>query len=146
MATVRETSATPEQVWGVLADGWSYATWVVGASRIRAVDDTWPAPGSRIHHSVGLWPMVLSDHTRSVGIHEGREIALEARALPFGTASITIRLQPIATGCRMEMIEHASTPPFTLIPDSAQHLMVHPRNREALRRLALLAERSSSPT
>lgn len=146
MATSRDTSATTEQVWSVLADGWSYATWVVGASRIRAVDPGWPEAGTKIHHSVGVWPAVLSDQTASTGIHEGRELRLEARALPFGTASITLRLHPLATGCRIEMIEHALTPPMTLIPDSVQHVVVHPRNSEALRRLALLAERSSSPS
>ncbi|WP_072806016.1 SRPBCC family protein [Rhodococcoides yunnanense] len=146
MSTELETSAEAEQVWNVLADGWSYATWVVGASRIRAVDDRWPGEGTRIHHSVGVWPLVLSDHTRSVAVHEGRELRLEARALPFGTASITLRLHPLAAGCRIEMIEHALTPPFTLVPDGVQHAMVHPRNKEALKRLALLAERSSSPT
>ncbi|MDJ0392541.1 SRPBCC family protein [Rhodococcus sp. G-MC3] len=146
MATTRESSATVEQVWDVLADGWAYATWVVGASRIRAVDPAWPSVGSRIHHSVGIWPVVLSDHTRVTGLHEGRELSLEARALPFGAASVTIRLLPLAAGCRIEMIEHALTPPISLVPDAVQHALVHPRNREALRRLALLAERSSSPS
>ena len=145
MPTSRETTASCEDVWSVLADGWTYATWVVGASRIRAVDDTWPAPGSTIHHSVGTWPAVLSDVTRSVGIHAEREIRLEARALPLGKASITVRLHPIATGCRIEIIEHAITAPFALLPNRIQHLLAHPRNAEALRRLALLAERSTAP-
>lgn len=145
MATVRETTASCEEVWSVLSDGWSYATWVVGASRIRAVDPAWPSEGSKIHHSVGVWPAVLSDYTRSLGGHDGRELELEARAMPFGKAHITLRLTPLPTGCRIEMIEDALTPPFNLIPDSVQHVLVHPRNTEALRRLALLAERSVSP-
>ncbi|MBY6414166.1 SRPBCC family protein [Rhodococcus sp. BP-252] len=145
MATELQTDATTEQVWSVIADGWSYGTWVVGASRIRAVDEAWPAKGSCIHHSVGVWPLVLSDRTRSIGVHEGRELRLEARALPFGSASITLRLHPLASGCRIEMIEHALTPPANLVPDSVQHALVHPRNKEALRRLAYLAERSTTP-
>lgn len=145
MTTERETTASCEDVWNVLADGWTYATWVVGASRIRAVDDNWPAAGSRIHHSVGAWPLVLSDVTRSVVVHENRELQLDARALPFGKASITMRLHPTATGCRIEMIEHASTPPMNLVPNSVQHALTHPRNSEALKRLALLAERASAP-
>nr|WP_296779409.1 SRPBCC family protein [Rhodococcus sp. (in: high G+C Gram-positive bacteria)] len=146
MATTLDTSATVEQVWSVLADGWAYATWVVGASRIRAVDPAWPAKGSRIHHSVGIWPAVLSDHTEVADLHEGRELSLNARALPLGTARVTIRLVPLAAGCRIEMIEHALTFPFSVVPDSVQHAIVHPRNSEALTRLALLAERSSSPS
>jgi hypothetical protein len=39
----RRTFVTPVQVFVVLADGWSCSSWVVGASRIRAVDDAWPA-------------------------------------------------------------------------------------------------------
>ncbi len=146
MPTSLDTTATTEQVWSVLTDGWSYGMWVVGASRIRAVDENWPAPGSRIHHSVGVWPVVLSDHTESVSVQEGRELVMSARALPFGAASITMRLHPQNTGCRIEMIEHARTAPFTMVPESVQHLAVHPRNREAVRRLALLAERASSPS
>ncbi len=42
----RLVHATPEQVWEVLCDGWVYPVWVVGASRMREVDDSWPAVGS----------------------------------------------------------------------------------------------------
>ena len=43
----RPVAAPPEAVWAVLADGWQYGTWVVGASRVRAVDPGGrrPAPG-----------------------------------------------------------------------------------------------------
>ena len=51
--TTRSVSATPEQVWEVLADGWLYPLFVVGASRMRDVDDSWPAVGAKLHHSVG---------------------------------------------------------------------------------------------
>ena len=37
----------------MLSDGWSYATWVVGAARIRDVDDGWPTVGTKIHHPSG---------------------------------------------------------------------------------------------
>ena len=36
--------------------GWSFATWVVGACRIRSVDPGWPSAGTGIEHSVGAWP------------------------------------------------------------------------------------------
>ncbi len=29
----------------MLSDGWLYASWVVGASRVRDVDPRWPSPG-----------------------------------------------------------------------------------------------------
>ena len=45
--TTRSVSATPEQVWEVLSDGWLYPLFVVGASRMRDVDEAGPpsAPG-----------------------------------------------------------------------------------------------------
>lgn len=49
-------NASTDDVWSVLSDGWLYPLWVVGASRMRDVDEDWPAVGSRIHHSVGVWP------------------------------------------------------------------------------------------
>jgi uncharacterized protein YndB with AHSA1/START domain len=45
ISTSRPIEATTEQVWAVLSDGWLYAGWVVGASRIREVDPRWPAVG-----------------------------------------------------------------------------------------------------
>ncbi len=57
----RTIATTPERVFAVLADGWFYAGWVVGASHIRQVDDDWPAVGTRIHHSIGAWPVQVKD-------------------------------------------------------------------------------------
>ena len=48
-----------QRVWDVMADGWTYTQWVVGNSRTRAVDPTWPEPGTSIRHSVGGWPLVI---------------------------------------------------------------------------------------
>jgi hypothetical protein len=42
----RDIHASRQQVWDVMADGWTYLQWVVGNSRMRAVDPDWPAPGS----------------------------------------------------------------------------------------------------
>ena len=53
MTVTRDIAATRERVWEVLANGWTYSGWVVGNSRIRAVDSNWPAPGTRILHSIG---------------------------------------------------------------------------------------------
>ena len=59
----RVIKTTPQRVWDVLADGWLYPLWVVGASRMREVDDSWPAVGAQLHHSVGVWPALLDDNT-----------------------------------------------------------------------------------
>ncbi|NGP09129.1 SRPBCC family protein [Rhodococcus sp. 14C212] len=141
----RDTTATPQQVWDVLADGWSYASWVVGASRIRAVDDAWPAVGSRIHHSVGVWPALLNDHTEVVESIPGKELKLRARAWPAGQAEITMRLHERPGGCRIEMAEKAAAGPAQLIPGAVQARLVLPRNVECLRRLMLMAEHATEP-
>src|SRR6476469_10361131 len=83
----RETTATPAQVWDVLADGWTYASWVVGASRVRSVDPSWPAPGALIHHSAGAWPLLLDDETEVVESEPGRRLVLQARGRPLGAAT-----------------------------------------------------------
>ena len=140
IATI-EAPATPEQVWEILADGWRYASWVVGASRIRAVDTAWPAPGARIHHSVGLWPLLLDDRTEVRAMVPERELVLRARAWLFGKAEIAITLEPGRDGgTHITMAEHVVSGPYAAVPDRIQEEMVLPRNRECLRRLALLAE------
>ena len=88
----RTVNAPPDAVWSVLADGWLYATWVVGASRIREVDLGWPQLGSRIHHSVGLWPALIDDTTHVLACREGTELVLKARAWPAGEAEVRITL------------------------------------------------------
>ena len=65
----RTIQAVPARVWAVLADGWLYPSWVVGASRMRDVEESWPAPGSQLHHSVGLWPLLLDDRTELWLLH-----------------------------------------------------------------------------
>ncbi|WP_181779730.1 SRPBCC family protein [Pseudonocardia pini] len=52
----RRIPASPERVFAVLSDGWSYPLWVVGVTHMRAVDQGYPAVGTRLHHSVGTWP------------------------------------------------------------------------------------------
>jgi uncharacterized protein YndB with AHSA1/START domain len=139
-----ETAASPRQVWDILSDGWSYANWVVGASRIRNVDASWPAVGSRIHHSVGLWPMLLDDCTEVLAMTPERELVLRARAWIFGQAEIRLTLEPTATGgCAMTMSEHVVAGPPSMLPNLVQEQAVYPRNRECLGRLALIAERAT---
>jgi hypothetical protein len=44
------------------------------------------------------------------------------------------------------MIEHGISRPGSWIPDSLQDRAVYQRNRECLRRLALIAERATAPS
>ena len=130
------------QVWDVIADGWTYAGWVVGASHIRRVDTLWPAVGTRIHHSVGSWPLTLDDTTEVVAVDPGRMIELTARAWPTGEAVVRIELEPMGHArTRVRMIEQAKSGPARLLPKPAQDALLTPRNVETLSRLADLALR-----
>lgn len=140
MATTRDVAASCEQVWDVVADGWTYAQWVVGNSRTRAVDSTWPQPGAAIRHSIGVWPLVINDQTEVISCDPPHELVLLARLGPLGAARITLRLHETAEGCRIEMIEVPVEGVVSIIPDPLALVAIHPRNRECLLRLAALAE------
>ena len=140
MIATRDIAAPRRRVWDVLADGWTYSQWVVGNSRIRAVDDEWPAPGSTIHHTIGVWPLAINDETVAESCTPLEELVLLAKLTPFTAARITLQLADSSDGCRVEMREVPAKWPLTLIPERAALLAVWPRNRECLSRLASLVE------
>jgi hypothetical protein len=141
----RDTTATRKQVWDVIADGWTYSQWVVGNSRMRAVDRSWPAPASKIHHTIGVWPLLINDETVVESCIPEQEIVLHAKGRPFGGARITLRLHDTDNGCRIEMAEVPIGGPLSLIPRRLALLAVVPRNRECTYRLAAHAERRIEP-
>ncbi|MCW2792779.1 MAG: hypothetical protein JWO76_1877 [Nocardioides sp.] len=133
--------ATPDQVWEILADGWLYPLWVVGASRMREVDDEWPAVGARLHHSVGSWPLLIDDTTEVLDVHPGTMLKLKARAWPTGAAGVTLHLRPSGVETEVVMEEDAIEGPGRLLPKPMRDPLLSWRNVEALRRLAYLCER-----
>jgi uncharacterized protein YndB with AHSA1/START domain len=133
--------APPETVWEVLADGWLFPLWVVGASRMREVDAHWPAAGARIHHSVGVWPALLDDDTEVVECTPGIRLVLKAKVRPFGEAVVTLTLEPTGAETRIVMEEDVAGGPGRLVPDPLRSRAIDWRNVESLRRLAYLVER-----
>ncbi|MGB3444101.1 MAG: SRPBCC family protein [Actinophytocola sp.] len=130
-------AAPPERVWAVLADGWTYAGWVVGASHVRAVDAGWPEIGARIHHSVGPWPLVVHDTTEVVDVEPGRLLELDARSWPLGAARVRMELSRTDEGgTAVLMSEQVVRGPARLLPGPLQAALLIPRNRESLSRLA----------
>ncbi len=136
----RFVSAPPAAVWAVLSDGWLYANWVVGASRVRAVDPSWPTPGSRIHHSIGVWPAVISDVSRCLEAEPDRRMVVHAKGWPLGEARVELSIVAREDGCEVTIVEDATAGPGLAIPRPARQQVIAARNREALRRLALIAE------
>ena len=140
----RLMNATPDEVWSVLADGWLYPLWVVGASRIRDVDPSWPEQGSQIAHSVGAWPMLIDDTTKVTECQPGQLLALRARAWPAGEAAVEIRLSGSGPDTEVTIKEDVVTGPAVLVPKPVRDVTLNKRNTEALLRLAYLAERRAS--
>lgn len=141
----RTVRASADRVWAVLSDGWLYPLFVVGASRMRDVDAGWPAAGSRLHHSVGVWPALIDDTTSVVACDPPTVLHLRARAWPTGEADVTFRLEPRGEDTEVVIEEDAAVGLARMIPKPVRDPLLTWRNSETLRRLALLAERRAAP-
>lgn len=142
IAEVTRTVMVPvDAVWDVLEDGWLYPLWVVGASRMRDVDTGWPAVGTKLHHSVGSWPLLLDDETEVLHVAPGESLHLKAHSWPAGAAEVLITT--VATGVgttEISIREDASDGPGTVVPRALRQVAIAHRNREAMDRLAFVVE------
>ena len=136
----RSMSCPPQAVFDVLADGWLYPGWVVGASRMREVDHDWPAEGSELHHSVGVWPLLIDDDTVSLEWDPPRRTVVRAKGWPIGEARVSIEVRERTGGCVVRIQEEPLAGPGSWIPRFVSEPMLYLRNRETLHRLAYLAE------
>jgi len=136
----RSMSCAPEDVFAVLSNGWLYPTWVVGASRMRDVETTWPAVNAKIHHSFGVWPLLIDDTTSILEWDPPRHAKLKARGWPAGSAHVVLDVEPEPGGCRVTITEDAVEGPGVLIPKPVRAAAILWRNKETLQRLAYLAE------
>jgi uncharacterized protein YndB with AHSA1/START domain len=136
--------ARPEDVFAVLLDAWSYADWVVGADHIRAVDDDWPNPGSRFHHTVGVGPAKTDDTTTVLDIDAPRRLVLDAHAGPAGTARVAFLVEPDpdnpTRATRVTIEEDAVEGPAEHLPTPVTDVGFRLRNAETLRRLRKVVE------
>ncbi|MEJ1154713.1 SRPBCC family protein [Microbacterium marmarense] len=138
---VRRFACTPDDVFAALGDGWLYPTWVVGASRMREVDEHWPQPGGRLHHSFGVWPALINDTTLSLEWNPPHQMVMRARGWPLGEAQVTIDVRAIGDEhCMVRIQEQAVRGPTRLLPRFMRDLLLHARNAETITRLAFVAE------
>jgi len=142
--TVRELRCPPAAVFRVLGQGWLYPVWVVGASRMRDVDATWPRAGARLHHSVGVWPALIDDTTTCVEWEPPHRMTMTARGWPAGEARVVIEVEPAPAGSVVRIHERAVRGPATLLPRALADPLLWWRNTETLRRLAFVAERMAA--
>lgn len=131
--TQMHIDAPPERVFDVLADGGRYADWVVGARQIRAVEGRFPRRGARLHHTLGVAPLVLRDETRVVRSDPPRLLELDAHAGPV-RATVRFLLHPDPTGTTVVMEEEGGDPKSRAVAGMARPL-VAARNAETLWRL-----------
>ena len=143
-AAVAENSTTidasPEDVFAVLLDPWTYKDWVVGADDIRDVDSDWPEIGSRFHHTVGVGPAKTDDNTKIVELDRPRRLVLEARARPAGVAHVEFVVEPDENGSRVTIEEYPIDGPAEKVPSALTDFGLKIRNVETLRRLRRVVE------
>lgn len=136
----RVMDCTPDDVFRVLADGWLFPSWVVGASRMRDVDAAWPAVGSELHHSFGVWPILIDDATVIEECDPPNHLTMRARGWPMGEARVMVDVKRRGATSVVRLQEEAVAGPGRLIPRPLLDAFLHWRNTETLHRLAYLAE------
>jgi uncharacterized protein YndB with AHSA1/START domain len=137
----RFMAVPPEAVWDVLADPAGYAYWIVGSKVVRDTEGDWPAPGSRFHHTIGVGPLTVSDHTVALEAERPRRLKLRAKGRPVGTATVTLELEPRSGGTLVRINENPDGVLGPLALNPLLHVTTKLRNAESLMRLEELALR-----
>jgi len=133
----------PEAVWDALAEAGGYGYWVVGSREIRDADPHWPQPGSRFHHTVGVGPLKIDDHTESLEARRPNFLRIRAKARPLGTAKVTFTMTPQDGGTHVAMTENPDGLTSWLTLNPLMQLLTKGRNAESLMRLEELALRQA---
>ncbi len=129
----------PAAIWGALAEPATYGDWVVGSRRIRDADNGWPAPGTRFHHTIGVGPLSVNDHTEALEADPPRLLRMRAKARPFGTAQVTLELTPSGGDTFVRMTENPDGLASVLALNPLVHVLTKVRNAESLKRLEQVA-------
>jgi len=138
-------ASPPEAVFAVVTDGWRYADWVVGAKRVRAVDDTWPEPGSHFHHEVGVGPFTVRDSTELAAIDPPHRIVLIVKVRPGGMGRVTVSVAPRDGGSEVLIEEVLVSGPALVLDSWLFRRITMLRNLEALKRLRRIVDGDTAP-
>lgn len=131
--------ASPEAIFEVLSDPTTYADWVVGSQRIRWSEESWPEPGSRFGHQVGVGPVIVRDTTDVLECVPARKLVLRTRVRPLGEAVVEFTLHPHADGTEVVMRQTPSAGLLRKIDNRLLQRFNAARDRECLRRIEKLA-------
>jgi hypothetical protein len=122
-------------VWDVLIDPHTYPDWLIGAARIRDVDEAWPSVGSRFRHRVGIGWLSIPDHSEVLEIDPGRLLRLEVEARPLIAGVVTFVLVSDATGTAVAIEEEPLLRTIGNVVRPVMDPTIHVRNHRSLRRL-----------
>lgn len=134
---------TPEEVWSVITDPRTYPSWLVGAQHIRAVDDGFPAPGTRFHHSVGpVEEATIDDVSEAIEADAPTRLLLDVHVGRM-EGLVELLLRPHPGGSFLTFRERPTGPLAVATP--ALRPALFGRNAVSLRRLRAYLEAGSRP-
>lgn len=127
--------AAAENIFSVLLDPYTYPDWLVGAQRIRSVDESWPAAGAAFHHVVGFGPVKIADSTRINDVSAPHSLELNVRARPLGRARAHFTVFPQGSDRAEVSLEETPTTPVLRLLTPVVDPGIAVRNDASLKRL-----------
>jgi uncharacterized protein YndB with AHSA1/START domain len=136
----RHYDAAPADVFAVLVEPRTYPDWLIGAAKIRDVDENFPSPGSKFHHVVGVRPVAIPDHSEVLDVEPNRSLTLLVKARPLFAGVVVFRItgDDDGEGCILTCEE---APTFPVMKDLLRPVidpLIHVRNQRSLRSMDTL--------
>ena len=129
----RELDHPVDEVFAALADPRTYPQWLVGAQRIRSVDDDFPAEGAVFHHSVGVSSDAsVDDQSQVRSVDPPHRLELRVEVGPVN-GIVEMLVDATDVGCCVRFRERPAGLAAILTPFTRPALGA--RNTESLRRL-----------
>lgn len=131
-----------DQAFGVLENPASFRRMIAGARKVRHFDSRWPEVGTRLHHTVGVPPLLVRDHTEVVAAEAPYLLVLNALVRPFGRLRVEFHFEPGPEGTQMTVVERPESGPLSWpLVRTVTLAALQLRNREICRRFRRLARR-----
>lgn len=133
--------APPEEAFRLLEDPAAFEDLIAGARKIRRFDPRWPEPGTLIHHTVGIPPILVRDQTGVLEVDRPHRLVLDAHLWPLGAFTVEFVLEAHPRGTRLVVRETPQQGPLSW-PGvrTVTQAGVMLRNKEICRRYRRLVE------
>lgn len=137
----------PSEAFALLENPASFRQLVAGARKVRHFDSRWPEVGTRLHHTVGVPPLLLRDHTEVVAHEKPDLLVLDALIRPLGRLRVEFGFVPSPEGTIMTVTERPEDGPLSWpLVRIVTLVALHIRNREICRRFKKLAAGRTRPS